>query len=137
LVTTTQQVRRNVMAAEEGWYPDPVGKFRDRYWSGSAWTPHVSMTGEAVQDDSDVSKCEPPEANPIRQNAKNLLAYMAQNGKYAEALRRGRLSSVNLLGGSWNEYAETTKSCNMSALIAVSIDQRLEDLVEAVNDKPV
>jgi hypothetical protein len=91
-------------------------------------------TGKAEQDDSDVSKCEPPEANLIRQNAKNLLAYMAQNGKYAEALHRGRLASVNLLGGSWNEYADTAISALMLQLL-VSIDQRLEDLVEAVKDK--
>jgi hypothetical protein len=120
------------MPAAQGWYPDPVGKFRDRWWSGSAWTIHVSLDGEAVEDDSDVSKCEAPETNLVRQNAKNLLAYMAQNGKYANALKRGQLSSVNLLGGSWNEYAETAISALMLQLL-VSIDQRLEELVDAAN----
>ena len=122
-------------AAQEGWSPDPLGKFNDRYWSGSAWTPHVSTAGKAQQDDGDVSKCEPPEANPIRQNATNLLAYMAQNGKYADALKRGRLSSVNLLGGSWNEYAETAISA-LTLQLLVTIDRRLEELVEAANDHP-
>jgi hypothetical protein len=111
--------------------------FRDRYWNGSEWTNHVSNgAGKAEEDDGDVTKCEPPESDPVRLNAKNLLAYMAQSGKYADALKRGRLASTNVLGGSWNEYADTAISALMLQLL-VSIDQRLEDLVDAINAQSV
>jgi hypothetical protein len=63
-----------------------------------------------AKDDSDVSECEHPDWDRVRQNARNLLAHMAQTGKYADALKRGRLASTNLLGGSWNEYAERPQS---------------------------
>jgi hypothetical protein len=33
------------------WYPDPSGRFAQRYWDGTTWTPHVaSATGEQSAD---------------------------------------------------------------------------------------
>ena len=29
-----------------GWYPDPSGRFEQRYWDGTAWTEHVHSAGE-------------------------------------------------------------------------------------------
>lgn len=32
------------------WYPDPVGRHRQRYWDGSVWTAWVADDGAAVED---------------------------------------------------------------------------------------
>lgn len=28
-----------------GWFPDPSGRFDQRYWSGTVWTEHVTKDG--------------------------------------------------------------------------------------------
>ena len=33
-----------------GWYADPSGRFELRYWDGSAWTEHVSRSGQQFTD---------------------------------------------------------------------------------------
>ncbi len=33
-----------------GWYPDPAVRYPLRWWDGSAWTAHVSVDGQTVQD---------------------------------------------------------------------------------------
>lgn len=37
-------------AAGEGWYPDPTGRFENRYWDGQEWTEHVARGGEETTD---------------------------------------------------------------------------------------
>lgn len=37
-------------AMEPGWYPDPVARFEQRYWTGSDWTEHVMTAGAAGTD---------------------------------------------------------------------------------------
>src|SRR5437763_388091 len=32
------------------WYPDPMGRYQQRYWDGSAWTEHVATNGQAAVD---------------------------------------------------------------------------------------
>ena len=32
------------------WYPDPAGRFQQRYWDGSQWTEHVSRAGQQFTD---------------------------------------------------------------------------------------
>jgi hypothetical protein len=32
-------------ARPAGWFADPAGRFRFRYWSGAAWTDRVLPTG--------------------------------------------------------------------------------------------
>lgn len=39
-----------------GWFPDPSGRYDQRYWSGSAWTEHVMKDGAPAVD--------PPPARP-------------------------------------------------------------------------
>lgn len=34
-----------------GWFPDPTGRYEQRYWSGSAWTEHVSRGGVPATDE--------------------------------------------------------------------------------------
>jgi putative membrane protein len=34
-----------------GWYPDPTGRHRHRYWDGQKWTGHVHDDGEATTVD--------------------------------------------------------------------------------------
>lgn len=34
----------------EGWHPDPARRHESRYWSGSAWTAHVSDNGVVGSD---------------------------------------------------------------------------------------
>lgn len=29
-------------AAQAGWYPDPTGRYQQRYWNSNAWTCHVA-----------------------------------------------------------------------------------------------
>ena len=36
--------------APAAWYPDPSGRFELRYWNGSAWTEHVSRSGQQFTD---------------------------------------------------------------------------------------
>ena len=31
-----------------GWFPDPSGLPQSRYWNGSAWTPHIQVSGPVV-----------------------------------------------------------------------------------------
>ena len=33
-----------------GWFPDPIGRYQHRYWSGSAWTEQVSSDGTVFVD---------------------------------------------------------------------------------------
>jgi hypothetical protein len=33
-----------------GWFPDPTGRFDQRYWSGTAWTEHVTKDGVPGND---------------------------------------------------------------------------------------
>lgn len=33
-------------ASAEGWYPDPAGRFAQRFWNGRAWTFHVCHEGD-------------------------------------------------------------------------------------------
>ena len=36
--------------APAAWYPDPSGRYELRYWNGSAWTEHVSRSGQQFTD---------------------------------------------------------------------------------------
>ena len=40
-----------------GWYPDPAGRFDDRYWDGNDWTPAV-RSGDQVESDSEAVPAE-------------------------------------------------------------------------------
>jgi Protein of unknown function (DUF2510) len=42
-----------------GWYPDPAGRFDDRYWDGNQWTAAVKR-GEQVESDPDSVLAEFP-----------------------------------------------------------------------------
>jgi hypothetical protein len=33
-----------------GWYPDPTGRFDDRYWNGNNWTPAVKRAEQVESD---------------------------------------------------------------------------------------
>lgn len=33
-----------------GWYPDPSGRFEQRYWDGTQWTEHVARQGQQYTD---------------------------------------------------------------------------------------
>ncbi len=33
-----------------GWFPDPYGRYQQRYWDGSAWTAHVTTNGQQTVD---------------------------------------------------------------------------------------
>ncbi len=33
-----------------GWFPDPTGRFEQRYWDGAAWTDHVARGGQRLRD---------------------------------------------------------------------------------------
>ena len=37
-------------ALSQGWYPDPLGRFQQRYWDGDEWTARV-RTGDVQQMD--------------------------------------------------------------------------------------
>jgi hypothetical protein len=38
-------------APAPGWYPDPMRRYEQRYWDGSAWTDHVVRQGQQFRDD--------------------------------------------------------------------------------------
>jgi hypothetical protein len=37
-------------AVPAGWYPDPSGRFEQRYWDGTQWTEHVARQGQQYTD---------------------------------------------------------------------------------------
>jgi uncharacterized membrane protein YjgN (DUF898 family) len=37
-------------ATPAGWFPDPKGRFEQRYWDGTAWTKNVSSQGQQSVD---------------------------------------------------------------------------------------
>jgi hypothetical protein len=37
-------------AVPAGWYTDPSGRYELRYWDGTAWTEHVSRSGQQYTD---------------------------------------------------------------------------------------
>ncbi len=44
-----------------GWYPDPSGRFEQRYWDGAAWTEHVVSGGQ-----QSTAALEPMTAPPVQ-----------------------------------------------------------------------
>jgi hypothetical protein len=42
-------------AAAASWYPDPTGRYEQRYWDGARWTDHVSTGGQPTVDAVDGS----------------------------------------------------------------------------------
>jgi hypothetical protein len=38
---------------QDGWYPDPFGRFQSRYWRGGAWTDQVASNGRRYIDTPD------------------------------------------------------------------------------------
>ena len=46
--------------AEASWLPDPLGVHELRYWTGTAWSEHVSDQGVTTIDTLDVSRHRPP-----------------------------------------------------------------------------
>src|SRR5205823_4712667 len=32
------------------WYPDPTGRYQQRYWDGAQWTEHVATDGQTGTD---------------------------------------------------------------------------------------
>jgi hypothetical protein len=39
--------------SQDGWYPDPFGRFQTRYWRGGAWTDQVASNGRGYVDSPD------------------------------------------------------------------------------------
>ena len=54
-----------------GWYPDPSGRFAQRYHDGTRWTEHVADAGGQRSTDSPEGQAAPaaPAANPYEQQA--------------------------------------------------------------------
>jgi hypothetical protein len=48
--------------ATPGWYADPGGRARWRYWDGSAWTPWIDRGDTSVPDPLGVPEADPPAA---------------------------------------------------------------------------
>jgi hypothetical protein len=43
-----------------GWYPDPTGRFGQRYWDGAGWTDNVARNGQQFRDLPEVPRPPPP-----------------------------------------------------------------------------
>ena len=50
------------------WYPDPTGRFQQRYWDGSQWTEHVATNGQSGTDPL-APTMRAPEDNVVPQGA--------------------------------------------------------------------
>jgi hypothetical protein len=54
--SVTALIRRRIVPlppppkGDEGWYPDPSGRFQHRQWNGRAWTFHVATDGDTQRD---------------------------------------------------------------------------------------
>ena len=46
-----------------GWYPDPLGASRLRWWDGAGWTEHTADGGESPSSESVTAIAEPPPAD--------------------------------------------------------------------------
>lgn len=47
---TTPATAPTTPSVPAGWYTDPAGRYELRYWDGSAWTEHVSRSGQQYTD---------------------------------------------------------------------------------------
>jgi hypothetical protein len=61
-VDSTADAGAHVQVA--GWHPDPVGRHDFRFWSGSAWTKHVSDQGLQTEDPIDPITPQPVTIRP-------------------------------------------------------------------------
>jgi hypothetical protein len=48
--TDTPSRRAGFTGIAAGWLPDPSGRYERRYWSGQAWTEHVTSDGVPGSD---------------------------------------------------------------------------------------
>jgi hypothetical protein len=47
---TTPATAPSTPSVPAGWYSDPSGRYELRYWDGTAWTEHVSRSGQQYTD---------------------------------------------------------------------------------------
>jgi hypothetical protein len=47
---TTPATASSTPSVPAGWYTDPSGRYELRYWDGTAWTEHVSRSGQQYTD---------------------------------------------------------------------------------------
>jgi len=67
----------------------------------------------------------------MRDVRRGVINSLISSGKYKKPLREGTLAGVNLLGGSWNEYADVALSALMLETL-LDIDARLEYLTDTI-----
>jgi TIR domain/Protein of unknown function (DUF2510) len=60
---TTQSDASSASSISAGWYPDPYGRYAQRYWNGTAWTEHTSTGGQQFVDSP--SSGTQPAANAV------------------------------------------------------------------------
>jgi len=112
-----------------GWYPDPTLRHAQRYFDGGKWT------AEHAADDGGVATTDPLTGPPLpegmRDVRRGVINSLISSGKYKKPLREGTLAGVNLLGGSWNEYADVALSALMLETL-LDIDARLEYLTDTI-----
>src|SRR5688572_11246026 len=51
-------------AAVAGWYPDPYGRRRLRWWDGAAWSAYARDTADVEWDDEPLAPAEPEDRPP-------------------------------------------------------------------------
>jgi hypothetical protein len=117
-----------------GWYPDPLGRYTQRYFD-EGWTEFVidAAGNQGTDPVGGESEAQGP-ASPLstnraarRQTVESLVAI----GKYRKPLREGSLGAVNVLGGNWNEYAAVALSA-MVLETMLDVDERLERLTDVL-----
>jgi TIR domain-containing protein/uncharacterized protein DUF2510 len=74
-----------------GWFPDPRGRFEQRYWDGTKWTAHVARAGKALVDPDGIG------AGPARRSGQTFAAPEAAN-----AARGGTANGAGTAGSGAN-----------------------------------
>lgn len=68
-----------------------------------------------------------------REARRKTIATLATDPKYRKPLREGTFGTLNILGGSWNEYAEVALSAMILETL-VDLDARMEHLTQVLED---
>ena len=90
-----------------GWYPDPSGRFAQRYHDGTRWTEHVADAGGQRSVDNPEGQAGPA-ANPYESQQQSDQGWTAQGGYGQQAPQQSSGEGWPAAGGQQPGYGQPT-----------------------------